>query len=116
MLQEGPEPVVGPERLVSYPVSGARHLTPPDGVAVASGGGVHLVVSNGIQAMRVDPNGVVMDPSPILVSEGGMDPDVAFDGENFLVGGRSRGRTVLGPAGPPDGSVLARRHRRVVDR
>jgi hypothetical protein len=70
-------------------------------VAVASGGGVHLVVMNGVRAVRVGAGATLIDPSPIPVSEGGSAPDVAFDGENFLV--------VWQAAGTPGSGVRARR-------
>jgi hypothetical protein len=108
VLQKPPEPVIGPERPVSYPVFGTPQPL-PGGVAIASGGGVHLVVMDGVRAVRVGANATLIDPSPLPVSEDGVAPDVAFDGENFLVvwhTSEAAGSNVRARRVGPDGHVL----------
>src|SRR5687768_17486194 len=57
------EPIIGPERPVSYPVPGTPQVG--NAPAVAYGASIHLVVWQDGKAARVDQAGTVLDPSPI---------------------------------------------------
>jgi hypothetical protein len=106
--QSPPEvrPIIGPERPVSYPVP----ATPQDGYApaVAFGASTYLVVWQDGKAARVDRSGTVLDASPIHLGLSASQPDVAFDGENFLVVSNpyGPGGGIQGVRVSPNGDVL----------
>jgi len=87
----------------------------PMGPSVAWNGSLYLVAwanASGIVAQRIQQDGSLVDPSPVLVMSGFGATDVAAVGEVFLVGGRTIGYSpeVIYPIGKrlrgSDGVIL----------
>ncbi len=109
---------VSPDGVVLDPTE--LQLTPcgvsqpkPRPIAVAFGGGVYLVAwrdtGDTIRALRVEPDGTVLDGPDGLIVGYGFYPWAAFDGSNFLVVWHRHGSNGLEIAGArvtPGGSVL----------
>jgi PKD repeat protein len=75
--------ILGTERNVSLQMPHSHHP------AVAFGGGCYLVAWNqnggGIQALRVNESGTILDASPLMLGPGGYIPHASFNGTNFVV-------------------------------
>jgi hypothetical protein len=85
----------------------------PLGVSVAAGDSVHLAawvdVNGTVKVARVSAAGTLLDPLGISLRSHGeayvTNPDVAFDGTNFLVAWRAEG-SILAKRVSPEGEVL----------
>ncbi len=87
----------------------------PMGPSVAWNGSLYLIAwanNSGIVAQRIQQDGTLVDPSPLLVMSGFGPTDVAAVGDVFLVGGRTIGFTpqIIFPIGKrlrgSDGVIL----------